>query len=83
MEPPREIHTTVEEWLVEAEGRRYGYHYAVLRSKDTGEYVFWMSERPGFEGLAKAVGAAYRYRDYDTMMEGVCQRFELCYRYGA
>jgi hypothetical protein len=30
---------SVEEWLVEAEGRSYGFHYAVLRSKDTGEYV--------------------------------------------
>jgi len=75
---------SVEEWLVEAEGRSYGFHYAVLRSKDTGEYVFWMSEKMGFEGLAKAAAkGANRYAGYEEMLEGVCHRFEVCYRYGA
>ncbi len=78
MEPPREICESVEEWLVESEGRRYGYFYAALRSKDTGEYVFWMSKGRGFEGLGSI---DRRYRGYKEMLEGVSRRFGVRWRH--
>ena len=67
----------VEEYLIEAEGHRGGIRYLVLRSKDSGEYIFWASEQRGLEDLWKAP----RYSDYAAMVRGVQELYRVAWNY--
>ena len=71
---PKEICVSLEEYLLEAQGSRAGRYYSVLRSRDTGEYVFWMSEkRDCYAGLWKAS----RYSGFEELLEGVVKDYKL------
>ncbi len=77
IDPPREICPSVEEFFVEAEGRQGSYFYAVLRSKDTGEYIFLASVKGGLEDLWDSP----RYPDYSAMLDRISYDYALSWSF--